>query len=221
MREEHHRPTTAPRARSTAITGPHRALAFVLSLGLFVAASVIAGSAADTPRQAAPPVYDEHEVKAAFLYNFARFTKWPANTFAEASSPLRVCVFHDNGFKGALGNLAGKPIGGRPITAVHLAELGEWQDCHVLFIGARAEARMDDITASLARHPVLTVSDAPGFAADHGIIGLQTVAQRIRFQINVDAARQAGLDLSAQLLSLAEILPQVSANQPFPAPIEG
>ena len=220
MREEHHSSTArTPQCRAKA--RPQQALAFVLSLGLVVAAGILAVSAADAPRQAAPAVYDEHEVKAAFLYNFARFTKWPTGAFAEASSPIRVCVFRDSRFEGALGGLSGKPIGGRPITAVHLAELGESRDCHVLYIGAHAKSNMNDIVAALAEHPVLTVSDAPGFAADHGIIGLKTVAQRIRFQINVDAARQAGLDLSAHLLSLAEIVPQVSVTDPYPAPVEG
>jgi YfiR/HmsC-like len=34
----------------------------------------------------------EYELKAAFLFNFAKFVDWPSNTFTEPQDPFSVCV---------------------------------------------------------------------------------------------------------------------------------
>ena len=78
--------------------------------------------------------------------------------------------------------------------------------CHIVFIGRAEQGRIKPLLAKLARLPILTVSDSSDFAQGGGMIGLIEAEQRIRFNINLAATRQANLKLSSQLLKLATIV---------------
>ncbi len=163
-----------------------------------------AGAGAQEPAAGEPVAYGEHLVKAAFLYNFAKFTEWPSGTYADAAAPLVVCVLGKDAFGKALDSLAGKRINGRPVAVSRLAGVEEAVRCQVVFIGESEEERVPGIVGYLAGRPVLTVCDAPGCTRFRGIIHLRVVAERIRFAIDIDSARSAGLRLSSKLLALAE-----------------
>jgi len=148
----------------------------------------------------------EYRIKAAFLYNFAKFTEWPAGSFADPQAPLRICVYGDDPFGDALESIAGKTVRGRPVEVDRLDALSAGEPCHLLFISESEAPNLPRILAALQRRPVLTVADIPGFAGAGGIINLKVNKEdKIRFEINVAKARLAGLRLSAKLLSLAEI----------------
>lgn len=148
----------------------------------------------------------EYRIKAAFLYNFAKFTEWPAGSFADPQAPLRICVYGDDPFGDALESIAGKTVRGRPVEVDRLDALSAGLPCHLLFISESEAPNLPRILAALQRRPVLTVADIPGFAGAGGIINLKVNKEdKIRFEINVAKARLAGLRLSAKLLSLAEI----------------
>ncbi len=148
--------------------------------------------------------YSEYQVKAAFLYNFAKFTKWPSGTYADASAPLVVCVLGKDAFGKALDALVGKRINGRPVAVSRLAGVEEARQCQVVFISESEEERAPGIVGYLAGRPVLTVCNAPSCTRFRGIIHLKVVAQKIRFAIDTDCADTAGLKLSSKLLALAE-----------------
>ena len=145
----------------------------------------------------------EYSVKAAFVYNFARFTEWPDTAFHDANSPLRLCVLGQDPFDGALGLIAGKTIGNRELLISYPIWADDAQGCHILFISESVDRHLSDIVAYLSGFPVLTIGDTPDIARSGGIIGLETIENRIRFRVNLDAAQRSGLRLSSRILDLA------------------
>ena len=170
------------------------------------------GAAAGAENVRSTP-HGEYVVKAAFLYNFAKFTEWPSGTYADASAPLTVCVLGKDAFGKALDSLAGKRIDGRPVSISRLAGVEEARQCQVVFISESEEERAPAIIGNLADRPVLTVCNAPSCARFKGIIHLRVVSERIRFAIDIDAAKSAGLKLNSKLLALAEKLASGAKTQ--------
>jgi hypothetical protein len=164
------------------------------------------------PRVPATNAPLEYEVKAAFLFRFAQFVEWPADTFKGASEPFTYCTIGEDPFHGALERtLNGKTIGQRPLRVQHLggagagpgsAKIGE---CQVLFVGGPGDKkRVAETLASTGGLPILTVGEAEQFAQNGGAIGFCTEENKIRFEVNLDAAGKAGLKISAKLLALAK-----------------
>ena len=148
----------------------------------------------------------EERVKAGFILNFARYTQWPAA--ALNGNILQVCGIDSQALSGKLDLLQESEVHGRRIQVRTPARPNTWRDCQVLFISADEQEKLDTVLHNLGQAPVLTVSDIPGFTEAGGIIGLKLRAGRVRFDINQGAARRAGLNLSSQLLKLAdEVLP--------------
>jgi hypothetical protein len=145
----------------------------------------------------------EYQIKAAFLFNFAKFTGWPAS-----DSVLTVCVLGDDPFGAALDEaVAGKTIHGRTISVRRLANPKEaGSDCQVLFIAASESSRLRAVLRELDGKPVLTVGDMPRAARLGTAIGFFTHNNRVRFEINPEAAARAGLKFSSQLLRLAVLV---------------
>ena len=142
-------------------------------------------------------------LRAAFLYNFAKFTEWPGET---PSSPLTLCVLDDSAVEGALSELVGSsPINGRAVAISRGPSGARLRACHLLYVGDTNTARTAAILDELRGAPVLTVSDGSDFIRSGGIIGLIVEEGRMRFAINPDAAQRAGLRLSSRLLQLAKI----------------
>lgn len=154
----------------------------------------------------------EADVKAAFAFNFLRFVEWPQAALAGPPAPLVVGVSGAPEIRERLEILAeGELVRGHPVE-VRAVRPGESPaGLHVLYLGVAAGA--PGLPAASRAKGLLTVSDAPGFAREGGIIGLVVVNQRVRFEINRGAARRASLQLSAQLLSLATVV-----AEPAPQP---
>lgn len=150
--------------------------------------------------------FDEYAVKAAYLYNFAKFVEWPQEAFATADAPLRICIVGDNPFGDALAALSGKTAQDHPVETRLVSAATGFGSCHIVFISGTEQGQFKTLLAKLSRLPILTVSDINAFAQAGGMIGLVEADQRIRFDINLAAARQVGLKISSQLLKLATIV---------------
>ncbi len=149
-------------------------------------------------------VSNEYQVKAAFLYHFAQFVEWPAETFRDGDSPITYCVVGEDPFNGALdASLKGKLSGTRPLRVKHLTQPNEAQGCQVLFIGGDNKKSIITVLATMDGRHTLTVGDAEHFVQDGGMIGFCLEDQKIRFEINLSAAEHARLKISARLLALA------------------
>ncbi|MFC1735784.1 YfiR family protein [Candidatus Hydrogenedentota bacterium] len=157
--------------------------------------------------QAAQTSYEEYEVKAAFLFNFAKYVEWPEKAFADERDPIIVGVLGENPFKGRLEQIAkGKTIGERELVIRIFKRVQDIKKCHILFIGASERNNMTEILKTLEEGHILAVGETKEFALQGGIIGFTKEENKIRFEINADAAERAGLKISSKLLKLARIV---------------
>lgn len=153
---------------------------------------------------AASAAPDEAEVEAAFVYNFAKFVQWPATVFSD-SIPLQICVPADDALAAKLDLLQGREAQGHVIHVRPLAPADDLGGCHILFVSSSDDAR-GQLLRSVDGQPILTISDAPSFAEQGGMIGLFVESNHIQFAINRAIAEQAGLRLSARMLLMAHIV---------------
>jgi hypothetical protein len=148
----------------------------------------------------------EYEIKAAFLYNFAKFVEWPARNFEDVDSSFVIGILGKDPFKSALEQTIGdKTVGGAAIRIRRSGNVEDLLTCHILFISGSERSSLPAILKSLEGLSVLTVSDMPGFARFGGMVTLYTENNKVRFMIHTQAAEKAGLILSAKLLTLAKI----------------
>ena len=145
----------------------------------------------------------EDALKAAFIFNFAQFTRWPPET--GASLPIRFCLYGTSLAPDGAASLSGKMVGGRPTEVGTFLSVELPDGCSVLFIGAEYGAERICELVGNAAADILTVSDMQGFAECGGHITLTTINNRLRFVVNLEAVDQSNLALSAQLLELAII----------------
>lgn len=165
-----------------------------------------AQAASESPSPTAAPASREYLLKAVFLYNFAKFTIWPADSFRDPQAPLRVCILGVDPFGAAMESIESKSIKNRPLAITRIAQVSDAERCHILFISSSEQERLRAILDDLHERPILTISDMPNFARAGGTINLKTVEDQIRFDINVDAANAADLKLSSKLLRLGNIV---------------
>jgi hypothetical protein len=151
--------------------------------------------------------FDEREVKATFLFNFAQFVEWPAERFADPRAPFVIGVLGDDSFATLLaGVVSGEMIKNRPFVVTPLRAIDDLDVCHILVVGASAKAQYKSIVDALQGRAILTVGDADGFTASGGMIRFLTENRRVRLRINLGAVRNAGLTISSQLLRIAEVV---------------
>jgi hypothetical protein len=146
----------------------------------------------------------EYQIKAAFLYNFAKFIDWPPTAFPDPSTPVVLCVLGQDPFGPDLEQtITGKTVNNRPFAIQRFAKLQDRESCHILFISSSERDHLSQILASLKDKKTLTVGETPTFLSSGGMINFTLLDNRIRFEINLSAAERAGLKLSSKLLSLA------------------
>jgi hypothetical protein len=153
-----------------------------------------AGVAAQAPADA--------RVKARLTLTLARFTQWPASSFATATEPLVICVLHRNPTLGeAFAELSGQTVSGHPVRVVVNPDKG-LAICQVLFVHESAERAGSGAAGEVAL-PMLTIGDAEGFSTRGGMVELVNVNDATRLDVNLRALRAAQLGLSSQVLKLA------------------
>jgi hypothetical protein len=155
----------------------------------------------------------ELQIKAGFLYTFVKYVDWPEDAFKASSNTVVIGVLGKDPFGTVLDTtVAGKKINGRAVHIKRFQRVEEIGACHVLFVSESEKERLGDVLASLRGRKTLTVSEAEGFLQQGGQIQLVMESDRVRFDINMEAARQAGLKLSSHLLRVARYL----INRPKP-----
>jgi YfiR/HmsC-like len=153
-------------------------------------------------------IVDEYQMKAAFLYNFAKFVDWPPQKLNRLNDPVVICVLGEDPFGKLLDDtVQGKTIEGHPLQLGRIADTSQAAGCHVVFVSISERRRLNAILTDLSSAGVLTVGETEGFAVLGGIINFKLENERrIRFEVNLNAAREANLKLSSKLLSLALIV---------------
>jgi hypothetical protein len=138
-------------------------------------------------------------VKAAFLFNFLKFTEWPDTS----SATICLGVLGKDPFGDGLEALRGKTAKGRKVVIARFGRVEDAKDCDVLFIAESERGRLPHVLKSLQGSRTLTVGDQEGFCEAGGMINLVSARNKVGFEINVAAANRARLRISSQLLKLA------------------
>lgn len=169
--------------------------------GRFAALCLLAAEGFALSAIAASDSATEATVKAAFVYNFAKFVEW----HVDASNTVKICLTGvDNDLAATLSGLEGRTVQTRAVSVRRDIKAGELDACHILVVGPGGRSLAE---AARGKAGLLTVSDVRGFAASGGIIELFVEDGRMRFEINARAAQRAGLRISSQLLKLAKFTP--------------
>jgi hypothetical protein len=177
------------------------------AFALYVALAAPLVAAEPAPAAAGPT---EYEVKAAFLFNFAKFIEWPPSK-ARAEN-FTIAILGQDPFGDVLDRmLRGKTLGERKLVIKRIASTADVGDASILFIGDSEKARLPQILKDVQGTGVLTVGDMADFAARGGVIGFRTEDNVVRFDINLAQAQKAGLKLSSQLIRVARHV--LSADQ--------
>ena len=150
----------------------------------------------------------EYAIKAAYLYQFARYVQWPPDAFGNENSPLIIGVLGSDPFGGILDEIARtKRIEGRPLVVRRFATMAYYTPCHILFVSSSVSPEEQAEAIKRARgSPVLLVGEEPGFAEQGGTINFFKDQNKIRFEINTETAKRDKLKISSKLLSLAKIV---------------
>jgi YfiR/HmsC-like len=144
----------------------------------------------------------ESQLKAAYLYNFAKFIYWPESAFANEQDSLIIGVLGNNPFSKELTPLTKRKVRGRPIKIIEFKTVEDIQTCHLLYINPSI-AKLETILKTLLNKPIVTVGDNKNFANLSGMIQFVTRRERLRFIINLDVAKTNNIKINSQLLSLA------------------
>ena len=167
-----------------------------------IAALLLLATIGGRHAQAQPSQPSEYEVKAAFLYNFARFVEWPEED--QAGPTFTICIVGEDPFGEAFESIEGRQVRGRTLVVDRRPELGG-QACDMLFISSSERRRMGAILAALEARPILTVSEVDGFGSQGGMINFVLEQREVRFEISIEAVERAGLEMSAKLLRVARV----------------
>jgi len=153
---------------------------------------------------------DEYSIKAGYLYNFTKYVVWPEQTFAASNTPLNICILGGDPFHGKLDQaVAGRTAGdGRVLEVKHLdgKDMSQARQCQVLFIGRSEEQSAAAIVNSLKGASVFAVADFSNFAEIGGVANLRIEGNRVRIDLNMNAAVRANLKVSGKLQQVANIV---------------
>jgi len=145
---------------------------------------------------------DEYKVKAAMIYNFARFVEWPTNAFG-SDSRITYCIAGKSPLIDTMLHLQGKVMKERTVVVRHIESPTDISGCQLLFIAQSERDRLSSYLQQSNHHNILTVSDLDLFAESGGMIGFTEGEHKIRFEINQEAAQKRGIKISSHLLNLS------------------
>ena len=155
---------------------------------------------------AADKVAQEYAVKAALVYNFARFTEWPADAFNDADEPLRIVVYGHKDLASTFASIDGKLAAGRRIEVVFANRVGDVAGCHMLFLAKDKGDMWPQVLKVLTFDPVLTIGEMNGFLESGGTMNLHLDHSKIRFEVNLTEAKKRGIHISSRILKLASLV---------------
>lgn len=179
-------------------------MALVIRKFLLAWALLAAATLSTSPVQSAEGLQlVEQKIKAGLLYNFLKYTEWPA-----AGAPtMVVCLYGADPFDGHLQPMSGRTVNQRVIEIRTARAVADVAACSMLFVGAEEKAAWPQIQKGLVGKDVLTVSDFEGFAAAGGMIEFTRTDSRIGVKINTGAVAETHLIVQDRLLKLANAAP--------------
>lgn len=180
----------------------------ICAIGIFLPAALIMilgtpGIAANTAVM--ERALSEYEVKAAYVYNFAKFVEWPENAFRLNNSPITIGIIGDVEFGTLLEKaVKDKMIQERAIRIQNLKWPADLRGFHIVYVSSSEQKRFRKIAESVQHSPVLTITETEDRSQDKGILNLFIEGGKVQFEVNSAGAEQSGLKISSKLLRLAQ-----------------
>jgi len=171
------------------------AVSLLFCLLIFRAAAVWGGPLTGT----------EYDVKTGFIYNFANFVSWPPAAFKDKDEDLVLCLVSDTPAADALFKLNDQTIRGRKIKVIPYTKESCLDASHILYIASQDRNLVQKLLGIARQRDILTIGEIEGFTQMGGVINFFEEKNRLRFKVNIDAAKRAGLTMSSQLLGSAQI----------------
>jgi hypothetical protein len=153
-------------------------------------------------------IVSEYQLKAEFMERFTRFIEWPAGSpVNDEQTPFSICVAGDDPFGPHLRNLAAsRKIKAKSVLIRQVTVDAQLEGCHMLFIGASEKPRLGALVKRAEQRTILTVGDTAGLGQAGVMINFYSADDKVRFEINPDAAAKSGLHISSKLLKLARVV---------------
>lgn len=152
----------------------------------------------------------EYQVKAAFIYNFLQFIEWPVKPNKKLHPSFNLYILGENPFAAVFENYQGETVQGRKLSIRHSQSIHDLKDVQVLFITHSEKNRLPTILKQTNELGILSIGDSEGFGQQGVMINFFIERNKVRFEINMDAARRAGFKISSHLLKLAKIIQETS-----------
>lgn len=150
----------------------------------------------------------EYQLKALYLYNFAKDVEWPKDAFSGPGTPITIGILGNNPFGSDLATMVrNRTANGRKILVKRVIEMKELRTCHILFIAAAEEKRWPEVLSTIKDLSILTVGETPQFTRTGGVIALAPEGRRVGIEINMEAAEQARLVVSSHVLRVIKVIP--------------
>jgi hypothetical protein len=148
----------------------------------------------------------EYDVKAAYLYNFAKFVEWPSESFPSPDAPFAICVLGQDPFGQGLDNIVqGERVEGRPLVVRRLKGWDGAELCHILFVSASVQEDFDQLLGGHTFRRTLTVGDVPRFLTAGGHISFFLEGSSVRFAIHRANVARTDLQISSKLMRVARL----------------
>lgn len=151
-------------------------------------------------------ISSEYYIKAAYIYNFAKFMTWPEDKFEDPGTPFRFCILGESPFGDATKTIEGKKVGKRKFIISHHKDVSQVKSCQILYICSSEKKKVRAILKKLEGAPCLTVSDIEGFARNGGMVNFIYEKKKIYFEINVENISASNLKVSSRLLRIARVV---------------
>jgi len=172
----------------------------------FLLLAFLAALASPFQARAESAMQREYEIKAAYLYNFINYIEWPENAFPATGGTITIGIVGQSPFGAALEVLNGKQVKGRTVALKQITDTKDLDQCQIVFINSSEKDHLPGLLEKLKDSPALTVSEIDGFAQQGGVINFISEHNKVRFEINPDAAHRLGLNISSELLKLAKVV---------------
>ncbi len=197
--------TAGPQARDRAPLPWHAAQRALCRAAAALTALLLLAGLGSPPAQAQEPS-GEYVLKAAFLYNFAKFVEWPAETFPNTAAPFTICALGNDAFGTSLDALAGKTVRERPLIVKRIRSAASVTGCQILYVSPNELLHTTDLLRNLQDAPILTVCDRDACAEEGLMLNMRMADTRVQLDVNLDAVHHTPLKVSSQLIKLTRIV---------------
>ena len=151
--------------------------------------------------------FNEYEMKAAYVYNLAKFVDWPPGTFHGPNDPIAICTLGQGPLAKTLAQaMNGERIGERRVAVQQLSDPQKANNCPILVIASSGRKQLQSILSGLDAAGVLTIGESEHFLDAGGVVNLKVEDARVHIEINITAAGHNKLHISPKLLSLARVV---------------